>query len=196
MVQSQISWKGVETCRYRREEASLCPWWHGQTTKVSQSIYHLPARSIGHFYHWPLTPVYESFYSMPISFLLLLSVPVLGEEPALPQPLFLPTPWQTPEHGTLGTFSGTKLRLIWGQAMGVAKAGQLVGMDAEVCQGGSGGGHFPTTNTPCPGQCLMRGPWRHVVGSGAALVQGWVTGGGHNTMIRRWKQGQAMKEEF
>lgn len=108
-----------------------------------------------------------------------------------------PRSWQTPEQGCLGkNLCGRKLGLGWGEDLGDPKAGQLVGMDTEVWQGDPGGGYFPTPNTPCPGQCLMRGPLEHVMGSGAALVQGWVTGVGHDTTIRRWKQGQAMKEEF
>ena len=35
-----------------------------------------------------------------------------------------------------------------------------------------------------------------MLGSGAALLQGWVTDGSHNTTIRMWKQGQAMKEKL
>ena len=62
-----------------------------------------PASLNSYFKHCPLTPVYECFSSVPISFLLLVLVPVLGEEPALPQPLFLPRNWQNPEQGCLGT---------------------------------------------------------------------------------------------
>ena len=91
------------------EESGLCPWWHGQTNKVPWGIHQSPGLPIIHFQHWPLTPVYGWFCSVSISFFLLVSVPVLGEEPALPQPLFLPRPWQMPEQGCLGT-------LVWDTA--------------------------------------------------------------------------------
>lgn len=65
---------------------------------------------------------------MPIFFLLLVLVPVLGEESALPQPLFLPRPWQSLEQGWVGHSWGLAGAEHWGPA----KAGQFVGMDAEV----------------------------------------------------------------
>ncbi len=71
-----------------------------------------------------------------------------------------------------------------------------MGMDTEVWHGGSGDSSFPTPNTPCPVQCLMRGPWGRVLGSGAVLAPERVTDWSHNTTVRRWKQGQAMKEKF
>lgn len=56
VVQSQCLWKGLKTCRCRREEAGLCLWWPGKSGKVAQGLRHPPASLISHFQLWLLTP--------------------------------------------------------------------------------------------------------------------------------------------
>ena len=121
VVQSPDSWKGAETCRCRREEAGRCPWWLGHTNKVPQGIHHPPASPIPYFQHWPLIPVYGWFCSVAISFLLLVSVPMSGEEPALPSLSSYPDLGRPQSRAVCEPLCGTRLGLGWGQALGGCK---------------------------------------------------------------------------
>ena len=124
-----------------------------------------PASPIGHFQHWPLTSIYQCFCSGAISFLLLVSLPVSKEEPALPQPLFLPRPWRTPEQGCVrapvSDTAGAWLGLGTG---GLQKKEGWWGWTLRAAMGTCGGGRFPIPNTPFPLQCVMRRAVRACVG--------------------------------
>ena len=106
VVQSPDSWKGAETCSCRREEAGLCPWWHGHTDKVPQGIHHPP--SLSHRIFPALAP-HPSLWVVLLCGHLLPAAGLgacVGGRASPAQPLFLPRPWQTPERGCLCT-------LVW-----------------------------------------------------------------------------------
>ena len=134
-------------------------------TRCPRAFVTPPASPITYFQHWPLIPVYGWFCSVAISFLLLVSVPVSGEEPALPSLSSYPDLGRPQSGAVCEPLCGTRLGLGWGQALwGAAKEGGLVGMDTEVCYGDSGGARFPTPDTPCPVQRPMRGAMGACVG--------------------------------
>jgi len=100
------------------------------------------------------------------------------------------------EQSSLSTLVWDTVEDAWAKPWEGIKEEGLVGMDTEVWHGDSGGGSFPTPNTPCPVLCLMRGAMGTCVGQWGCTSTGTAHRFEPQENYQETEAGTGSKKEF